>query len=111
MLGRKLTAAGSAGALVAVALAACGSSGSKPPCMVLANGNQLCGQAAVSWCELNNVGIDTTDYPLDSPTHQACVTVSNWADRDKGHQCLSQLQRDRSERDNHDGTMSRGARG
>ena len=83
MLGRKLTAAGSAGALVAVALAACGSSGSKPPCMVLANGNQLCGQAAVSWCELNNVGIDTTDYPLDSPTHQACVTVSNWATGDR----------------------------
>lgn len=80
-MGHKLTTAGAGGALVAVALAACGSSGSKPPCMVLSNGNQLCGNAAVAWCELNNVALDTTDYPLDSPTHQACVAASNWADR------------------------------
>lgn len=67
-------------ALVVIALAGCGASGPKPPCMVLSNGNQLCGDAAVSWCELNNVGLDTVDYPLDSSTHQACAAASSWAD-------------------------------
>lgn len=80
-MGRKRTAAGAVAVFVAVALAACGSSGSKPPCMVLENGSQLCGNASVAWCELNNVAVDTTDYPLNSPTHQACAAASAWADR------------------------------
>jgi hypothetical protein len=72
-----------AGIFVAVALAlvGCGSSSPKPPCAVLANGNQLCGNALVAWCELNQVGINGPEP--NSPTYQACLAASNWQDRGK----------------------------
>ena len=66
--------------VAALALVGCGSTAPEPPCMVLDNGNQLCGNAAVSWCELENVALD---YPSSSSTYQACLTVSNWSDRGK----------------------------
>ena len=69
-----------AAAATALALSACGSSGPKPPCAVLSNGNQLCGNALVSWCELEQVGINPA-YPQGSSTAEACVSASTWQDR------------------------------
>ena len=67
-------------ALAALALAGCGGSAAKPPSIVLSNGQQLIGNAALSWCELQNVALN---YPSDSSTFQACKAVSDWADRGK----------------------------
>jgi hypothetical protein len=58
------------------ALVSCGSS-AKPPCVVLSNGNQLCGNAAAAWCQIPNSAVDDPT----STTHRACETVSKWANR------------------------------
>ncbi len=63
--------------LGALVLSACGGSGGSPPCAVLQNGNQLCGNALVAWCSLNQVGVN----PSASSTLEACQAAGRWATR------------------------------
>jgi hypothetical protein len=64
----------SACVLAAITLAGCG--GSSKPCLILSDGNKLCGQDAIAWCSANIPLGDTSD-----PNYPACLAVNNAMDK------------------------------